>query len=695
MAIMNKAMVNKIKEKAEWIALAIMALIIFFFGVYKLTEVGQPLAYGDEFGYWSNSSFFIGQDWSQTTKSINYYSYGYSLLLIPIRLLAHLLGWNHRLMFQTAVVMHALMLTGAFFIARQLCIRYMSDLHWLIRDLACLTVMLYPSFIVYAHMTLTETTLAFLFWVFFYAMMRMTDKPALANHIGFAAVAFYMYIVHQRCLGVLIASVIVVVYLRLLKRNRLSHVAAFFGFLCAAGIVHSAVKRKLQNDFYMAREPAGWNDVVGYALNNRTLVLVLAAAVCLLALYLIDKGKGRLVAVSGLIAAVMLCIALVAHVDSIRNIAGGANARIAVNDFTGQIGKVFDAFTLPGFLRLLISIAGKWFYIATASGLIICFAIWDLGRRFFCLLWDGARRMAYMVAGKAAALDGRVAPRTPEDVWYLGVFLAWLGTFGISAVYMTIIERVNDLVYGRYQEAAACFLFLYGFYVLLHDRKWLRHMAVFMAMYLLAAWLCQYLFDGLGTSDFERVHSVVLNGMFRDNEVPYGKVWQTAARAAAAGIAVCALVKVYVGGFPGKFTKVDLARTCLALVGAACIWGRMGIASVESYVIAVNKNIERSVPTIAAWINRLSHGEEVYFMRDTRGFRMGLVLQFYLFEDEITMSTTQSMSPDEEAFYVVGIEYGRREDVKEQYSTIVETPDFALLAPKDGEIYQRFVKYYR
>lgn len=95
--------VNWLKKKKEWLILAAMAAVIFFFGTYRLLDVGQPILYEDEFGYWSNSSFFLGQDWSATTGSISYYSYGYSLLLIPIRLLANLFIWNWRQMYEAAI----------------------------------------------------------------------------------------------------------------------------------------------------------------------------------------------------------------------------------------------------------------------------------------------------------------------------------------------------------------------------------------------------------------------------------------------------------------------------------------------------------------------------------------------------------------------------------------------------------------
>ena len=141
--------------------------------------------------------------------------------------------------------------------------------------------------------------------------------------------------------------------------------------------------------------------------------------------------------------------------------------------------------------------------------------------------------------------------------------------------------------------------------------------------------------------------------------------------------------------------KSMIIRQCLVLFGVACVWGYMGIAMVEDYVIPVNKNIERSMPEIAEAINKLAldnKKETIYFLRDTSGYRMGLVLQFYLPEKQVVIATTQEMQPNKEAFYVTGAEFGSRNTVREQFFSIAETPDFTLLVPNNGALFERFMQ---
>ena len=190
----------------------VLAIVLISFGTYRISESTMPILLDDEYGYWSNSAFFTGDNWSSVTSKIGYYSYGYSLLLAPIRLLAkqYDLAWSQA--YQMAQLVNVFFLVMGFFLAIQLCKRYMKNLDPVVRSMACFAVMVYSSNLFYAHISFTECTLNGVFWIFLYLMMRVIDKPSIANHMGYAVTAFYIYTVHQRALAVLITSAIVVFY---------------------------------------------------------------------------------------------------------------------------------------------------------------------------------------------------------------------------------------------------------------------------------------------------------------------------------------------------------------------------------------------------------------------------------------------------------------------------------------------------
>ena len=67
---------NFLHEHYVQLLQCIPAVIIFLLATYRLSDIGQPILFNDEIGYWSNSAFFMGDDWTSVTGRIAYYSYG-------------------------------------------------------------------------------------------------------------------------------------------------------------------------------------------------------------------------------------------------------------------------------------------------------------------------------------------------------------------------------------------------------------------------------------------------------------------------------------------------------------------------------------------------------------------------------------------------------------------------------------------
>ncbi len=79
---------------------------------------------------------------------------------------------------------------------------------------------------------------------------------------------------------------------------------------------------------------------------------------------------------------------------------------------------------------------GKWFYMAAVSCLVACWGIWGLFKNIWYFLRDSIRQMKLSYAKEAE--EARNIPRIAgmeERIWLYGVFLAWFGTFLISALY--------------------------------------------------------------------------------------------------------------------------------------------------------------------------------------------------------------------------------------------------------------------
>ena len=688
----------------------IPALVIFLLAVYRLSDTGQPILFNDEIGYWSNSAFLMGDDWTSVTGRINYYSYGYSLLLIPLRMMADVFYWGWSGLYHAAIVLNGLFLVMSYVIAMKLAKRYLSEMNTLVRTAACFTICTYSSYIVYAHIAWTECTLLFFFWVFLYVMMRMTDHPTVWNHAAFAVVSFYMYTVHQRALGIVVTAVLIVLCMRLMRMNRVRDTAVFLGNLYLCGLIHAMIKGNLQHVNYLGGDPVEFSELLGYAFHRTSYIVLAAGILLLLFLYLLEKRKyGMILALLGVGIILTACVFYYRE----KGAAGGANGsvaeqvagtdgsvadsasdgrgidsviadksaakpverRISVNDFSGQWGVVRNIFTVNGLIRLGISIAGKWFYLASVSGFVICWGIAGLFKNFFLLCWD------------------RGGTSARERLWFMGLLAAWLSTFMISAIYKEGLYKNDDLFNGRYVEFTIGFLLLYSLNCLINDKKWVRKALVVMVLYIAAGHLCQYAIDEIGRTEFELAHCVMFGRVIWNYEVPVGKVRALEEYIFPLGIWFLVILKLA----REKIPRVAVVRTILALMIPIVAWSHLGRTIVDRYVVVRNEKQAEPLPQFASWINLLGRGggQKVYYILDSSNQRYAGALQYMLQDKPVTAAWLSEVPFTEDAFYVVRQQYEDTEAVADNCEAIMYSRGYMLLINKNQELMEKWKPFIR
>lgn len=664
----------------------IPALVIFLLATYRLSETGQPILFNDEIGYWSNSAFFLGMDWTSVTERIGYYSYGYSLLLVPLRILAGIFYWSWDSLYHAAVVMNASFLVLSFVIALKLAERYLPEMNRPVRTAVCFAVCTYSSYLVYAHIAWTECTLMFFFWVFLYVMMRLTDRPSVGNHIAFAMVSFYLYTVHQRSLGIVVTAVLMVLLMRILRKNSLRDTAAFLGGMYLCGLFHAAVKTNLQQANYLGGEPAGLKGLLGYAFTAKAFFFLAAGLLLLLVLYLLEKRKYRLLLALFAGGAVLCFVVFVSgNGQALLSVGAGEGNRLSVNDFSGQWGVVKNLFSGRGLARLGVSMAGKWFYMAAASGLVVCWGIWGLFKNVWYLLRDsvGQMKLSY---GKEAGENGNVPgiAGIEDRIWLFGMLLAWFSTFAISALYKEGLYKNDDLFNGRYVEFTVGFLLIYGFYCLLNDKKWVRTAIVYVLLYIAAGKLCQHLVDGLQRKEFELAHCVMFGRVFWNYQVPYGKVADLTRYVAPLSVSFLILLKA----FREKLPRVAVVRTVLALMIPVTAWSYLGKTIVDVYVVVRNEKQERPFVQFSDWIRILGSEEKVYYITDSSNDRNPGLMQFMLQGQPVTVAAVTDLSYQEDAFYIMKEYFWATEGVAlaDECEVIMQTAGYIMAVNKNQNL---------
>lgn len=672
----------------------LIAIILYKIVSYRLGNAVMPILLNDEYGYWANSSFMMGLDWSGITQNISYYSYGYSFMLVLVRLAARFIGytgWSS--IYGLACVLNILLIVVSFFIAARLCRRYMHSLNWLTRSLVCFVVMLYPANTVYAHTTMTECAMMFMFWVFLYIMMRVTDKPGILNHIAFGAAAVYIYVIHQRALSVLITAIMIVIFVKLMRISKMRHVTAFFAAAYSSFLLQSVMKKHIQNVLYLGNPKGGFSELMSYLVTKKAAVLLVLMLLMLVLLYLLEKGKVRFactVIIAGIAVAVIYIVKRSIFTDTQQVV-----DRIAINDFAGQWGKVTGIFSFYGLIRFGTSIVGKWFYLAAATGLVICWGIRDLVVNAFWMTVDSIKKAFCAIRRKESHTQKRLENDYNAHIWFLGVFLAFIGTFLICAIYKEGLYKVDDLLHGRYIEYVIGIVIIYSVDRLLSDKHWFIMTVICLVLYLIAGWYCQYVYDILQRTEYELGHAVMLGRIFWNYQSPTGKIKELAGYVIPLSLAFILLLKLFSGRISkNRFnTKIVTVRCILVLMIPMLTWDHISYAIIDNYVCSRNDKQSGAMPQIASWADRLVSDEKIYFVSDWLSIKQAALIQFMLLDNVLEYTTFSELSFDEDAVYIISNRMLEDPKVVEKCEIVRSAGSYVIVINKNQEIMKRWEFY--
>lgn len=677
--------------RKENIVKYILAAVIIWMGIYRLGELTMPIILDDEFGYWSNSMLFTGQDWTDLTGRINYYSYGYSLILCIAHRIAIFRGYGWTDMYKIAVVFNVVFAVAGYLLSVKIAGRCMKHIHKMVIPVVCFAAAVYPSGMLYTHVTLTECTLAFLFWIYAYLMMCAIDRPGMANHIGLAAVTVYMYTVHQRTLGLVITAVIMVIVLRLLKRNSLKQAAAFLGSTYILYLLHSMVKSYVQNVNYLGNPPGGIGETFSAVLTRPVLALLVAIVAVVIWLYILDKGKIRLSLV--LLAAAVAAVCAAGLIGANLATAPGSDreSQLAINELSGQIGVLKKVFTKYGMIRLGTSIVGKWYYLAAATGLVICWGLRDLFLNAVYMLVDGCKRVVRAVQGKEHMVSGRISADLGRHLFLLGMFLSFASAFMIDALYKEGFYKVDDLINGRYVEYLIGFALVYSVDRLVADRHWLVFWCVCLAGYVAAGAYCQYAFDLLQRTEYELIHAVVFGRIFWNYESPTGKIREVAGYVVPLAAGFVLICRAGASKFGGD--RLVAFRLVVALALPVVVWNHIYTEIVDHYVVARNEKQSGAAPQVAAWVRRLSDGGPVYFVQDSMSHRQAEILQYMCRYEKIVMTEFGKVDFDEDAMFILNNQFLDDDIVKEKCEVIDTIGSYALVVNNSQDMMGSLLQY--
>lgn len=355
----------------------------------------------DEFGYFGVAASFAGWDWGDVLATSDYYSFGYSFLLVPFMLLARL-GIPMALIYKAVILLNGCFLVGVFALVMHVQREIFPDFPDQLQSAAALMMALYIANAVQSNTAGVEMCLRFLFWAILSTLISFVKKPGIGNSTLLIGLSIYIFTVHMRAIGVSIAvaGVLVLYVISHIKAINKKLLIYMVGLIVVGILAFGGMKRYITSEVYVNKY---------------------------------EKSKQEITDES---------VELGAQVEKISS----SN----VNDLQANIGGAAELLTRNGIKDLILSFCGKLFYAFSATILLGAVGFMVAIRKIWEVIINKVKRRNETPWGTLQ--------------WYVFFSLfALCNSLGVSAIFKCMpfyregalyLCQVETIVFGRYADFA-------------------------------------------------------------------------------------------------------------------------------------------------------------------------------------------------------------------------------------------------
>ena len=199
--------------------------------------------------------------------------------------------------------------------------------------------------------------------------------------------------------------------------------------------------------FYLNRNSPTWIFfltafflVYAYSIHQRTIGILIAGVITIILM----KTKKNINSKQLLSFILSLGILLIIHTlikDHITTNLWYNSENIGTNDYSGQLSKLKELFTIDGLFRAFYIMCGQLFYIGTSSYLMGYFGI-------FCII------SILRELNKIRIMSENNTVRSINNVSFPLIFLifGFIMSYAISVIFMINANRIDHILYGRYND---------------------------------------------------------------------------------------------------------------------------------------------------------------------------------------------------------------------------------------------------
>lgn len=235
---MLKKVSNYIKNNLEIVFIILLVLC----NIYGIEKRYIPW-FTDEFGYWAAAALFRGHNWANVMSYSGYYGFGYGIILAFLVEIP-----NIRIRYYCAEVLNIIFIVLIYLMLGKIFRAILKEKKSILS--ICAVSMLYPYFIVYAHITQAEIFLTFWYVSTIYFLLRFYENKKVKYIVLLVLCSFMMFSVHLRSLVAILSLSCALIYILLSKRKDYKKILITIIFLLMAVLTVWGIKNEIVNILY-------------------------------------------------------------------------------------------------------------------------------------------------------------------------------------------------------------------------------------------------------------------------------------------------------------------------------------------------------------------------------------------------------------------------------------------------------------
>lgn len=399
MRYMLKAGILKSRKSREKFILVASIILIVICRMWHIIDLNGPFVFDDEAGYWAHAANLSGLPWKNVEST--WFSYGYSLLLSILFMFSR----NMAVLYRLAIIVNTVLGVICLFLGIKLLDEMEVSCSKILKIWMSFLAVNYSAYIFQSQIAWAETFLYTWFLLTMLLSIRFCKNPDRKNSFEVTISVFFLYVIHNRTLAVIVAYLMLLGYMLIQKKIRI---------------------QKLTKIIFMM--------VIMVCIND----------------YMKDH-----------LALLML----------------GGHRGFSNNNVSSQMSKISVISSWEGWIRLLLSLAGKLWYLLSSTFLLAFSGFIYIIKRFL------------------------KASKEQEEIKYFYFFLGLcvLGTLAVATISTLpqIVDysketRLDVFFYGRYTDTLSGILIIMGILNLIEDTKarWrYREYAIVIMGYILCTFL--------------------------------------------------------------------------------------------------------------------------------------------------------------------------------------------------------------